>query len=149
MRTLLLVVATMLSFGCGGSPPPPPRPVEPAAAPPSRSEAPPPQTTAATVSTEVRRNVPKQTTCGDGEVCGFFLQVVSPGSDPVVTANKAAKMIQGKCGGHIIVYKDARKVLGAGTVLATADDKRACERALGRDKPDTDFPSYSVWQIMK
>jgi hypothetical protein len=138
----------MVWLGCGGSPPP--RPVEAPPAPPPKSD--PPRTeaaAAATVSTEVRRNVPKQTTCGDGDVCGFFLQVLSPGSDAVELANKTAKMIQGKCGGHIIVYKDARKVLGAGTVLSSADEKRSCERALGRDKPDTDFPNYTVWQVMK
>ena len=101
------------------------------------------------MSTEIRKNAPKQTTCGAGDVCGFFLQVVSPGSDAVDLANKAARMLQGKCGGHIIVYKDARNVLGSGTVLPTAEEKRACERALGRDKEDTDFPNATVWQVVK
>jgi hypothetical protein len=113
------------------------------------SEAPHAEASAATVSTEVRKSAPKETACGAGDVCGFFLQLVSPGSSPTDLGNKAAKMIQGKCGGHIIVYKDARNVLGAGTVLATADDKRACERALGRDKADTDFPNSMVWRVSK
>jgi hypothetical protein len=101
------------------------------------------------VSTEIRRDAPKQTPCGSGDVCGFFLQLVSPGSDPVALANKAAAVIKGKCGGHVIVYRDPRKVMGSGTVLATADEKRACERALGRDKADTDFPNYAVFQVAK
>ena len=101
------------------------------------------------MSTDVRKSAPKETACATGDVCGFFLQLVSPGSNPTDLAAKAARAIHGKCGGHIIVYKDARNVLGSGTVLATADDKRACEKALGREKPDTDFPNAMVWRVQK
>ena len=55
-------------------------------------------------------------------------------------------MIKGKCGGHVVVYRDPRNVMGAGTVLATADEKRACEKALGRAE-DKDFPNYLVWRV--
>lgn len=85
------------------------------------------------------------TECGAGDVCGHFLQLISPGSDPAVLAEKAAGIAKGKCGGRVISYKDKRNVMGAGVVLSSEQDKRACEAALGRPE-DTDFPRALVWR---
>lgn len=101
----------------------------------------------AKVHLEIRSHAGKDATCQSGDVCGFFLQVISPGSDAKPLADKAQKILSGKCAGEIIVYQDKRNVMGAGTVLSTAEAKRACEQALGRSEPDPDFPSYGVFRV--
>jgi hypothetical protein len=88
---------------------------------------------------------PQGTDCGPADVCGHFLQLISPGSDPAVLAEKAAGLAKGKCGGRVIAYKDRRNVMGAGIVLATEQEKRACEAAFSRPE-DTDFPRPLVWR---
>ena len=99
------------------------------------------------VHLEIRAHAGKDAKCEPGDVCGFFLQVMSPGSDAKPLAEKAEKILRGKCAGDIIVYQDKRGVMGSGTVLASAEAKRACEQALGRTEPDPDFPSYGVFRI--
>lgn len=102
------------------------------------------------VHTELRQTVGRlEGNCADGDICGFFLQVISPGSDPVVLTNQALKILKGKCGGHIIAYQDKRNVKGAGSVFPSAEEKRACELSLGRDKSDTDFPNALVWRVIE
>jgi hypothetical protein len=143
----LLVLVSALVSACGG---------EDAAAVPPRSAPPPAASTPSPaagvsdpkVSTELRQRADGNATCAEGDVCGYFLQIVSPGSDPDDLAKKAVRLIKGKCGGHVVVYKDPRGVMGAGTVLATAEDKRACEKALGRAE-DKDFPSALVMRVIK
>ncbi len=88
---------------------------------------------------------PQGTECGAGDVCGHFLQLISPGSDAAVLAEKAAGLAKGKCGGRVVAYKDKRNVMGAGVVLASEQEKRACEAAFGRPE-DTDFPRSLVWR---
>jgi hypothetical protein len=143
MRGALSVLLAVLLVACGGSASAPPN-EQPAAqrATSSRDDA-------LRVSTEIRRSLPKRAACGAGDVCGYFLQVMSPGSDAKDLADKAVRVLRGKCGGHVIVYRDARGVMGSGSVFATAEEKRACERALGRAKEDTDFPHALVWQVAK
>lgn len=96
---------------------------------------------------ELRAHAGKDAKCEAADVCGFFLQVISPGSDPAPLLEKASKILSGKCAGDIIVYQDKRDVMGAGSVFASAEDKRACETALERNAPDPDFPSYGVWRV--
>lgn len=148
---MLLLFVPVLVSACGGdegqgSVTPP----QGTAAAASTGEAAPAPASAAEpkVSTELRRRAGNDATCGEGDVCGYFLQIVSPGSDPEDLAKKAVRMIAGKCGGHVVVYKDPRDVMGAGTVLATAEEKRACEKALGRAE-DKDFPSYLVMRVIR
>jgi hypothetical protein len=143
VRAVFLGVA-LIGVGCGSSAPPP------APAPEAKaSTAEPAPRAKLDVSLEVRRAAPQGTACGAGDVCGHFLQVISPGSDPKALADHAVKLVEGKCGGHVIVYKDPRNVMGAGPVLATADEKRACEKALGRPHEDTDFPHAAVFRAAK
>lgn len=85
------------------------------------------------------------TECLAGDVCGHFLQLISPGSDPAVLAERAAGIARGKCGGRVLSYRDKRNVMGAGVVLENEQAKRACEAALGRPE-DTDFPRLLVWR---
>ncbi len=129
----------MLSLvACGSSP----EPAEPAATAAATGAAP-----EAKVHLEIRAHAGKDAKCEAGDVCGFFLQVMSPGSDAAPLAEKAQRILSGKCAGDIIVYQDKRNVMGSGTVFATAEEKRTCEQALGRSEPDPDFPSYGVWRI--
>jgi hypothetical protein len=144
MRRVLLAFA-LIAAGCGSSSPPPAEPgAPPSSAPaPASSVVPDPK-----VSTELRRSHGGRVSCGEGDVCGYFLQIISPGSDPKDLADKAVRIIKGKCGGHVVVYKDPRNVTGAGTVFTTPEEKRACEKALGRPD-DKDFPHYVVLRVMK
>ena len=122
---------------CGSSPP---------ASEPSANVAT-PAVGEAKVHPELREHAGKDAKCESADVCGFFLQVISPGSDAAPLLEKATKILSGKCAGDIIVYRDKRNVMGSGAVFASAEEKRACEQALGRSEPDPDFPSYGVWRI--
>lgn len=139
----MLVGAAVLS-GCSPSEPSAKAPepsassAEPAKAPPAAPE----------VSKQLFVHLPVGAACEAGDVCGFFLQVISPGSDPADLADKAVKIIQGRCGGHVLSYKDSRGVMGAGSVFANEDEKHACEQALGRPR-DTDFPKALVFRVAK
>jgi hypothetical protein len=126
----------LLLVACGASP----APTEPTAS--GTGAAP-----EAKVHLEIRAHAEKDAKCEAGDICGFFLQVMSPGSDAKPLADKAQRILSGKCGGDIIVYKDARNVMGSGSVFATAEEKQSCEQALGRSTPDPDFPSYGVWRV--
>lgn len=130
---------TFLLAACGSSPPASEPSPNPASSNASVGEA--------RVHLEIRAHAGKDAKCEAGDICGFFLQVMSPGSDAKPLADKAQKILSGKCAGDIIVYQDKRNVLGAGTVLSSAEEKRTCEQALGRSEPDPDFPSYGVWRI--
>jgi hypothetical protein len=132
---LQLVLASEL--GCTAS-----QAVEPEKTPPASAPA-----GEAKVHPELREHAGKDAKCESADVCGFFLQVISPGSDAAPLLDKATKIVSGKCAGDIIVYRDKRNVMGAGPVFATAEEKRACETALGRSEPDPDFPSYGVWRV--
>lgn len=141
-----LVAASALA-ACGGSEPRDATPGPHASAKAAEvSEASQPAGAELEVSKELRRMQPKETACGAGDVCGFFLQVASPGSDPERLARLAVKTLEGKCGGHVIIYRDKRDVMGSGVVLKTADEKRACEEALGRPE-DHDFPGELVFRV--
>ena len=125
-----------MSAACAASP----APTEPSSSPNSAAGE-------ATVHLDVRAHAGKDATCEAGDICGFFLQVISPGSDAKPLADKSQRILSGKCAGDIIVYQDKRNVMGSGSVFASAEAKRACEQALERSAPDTDFPSYGVWRV--
>jgi hypothetical protein len=140
MRSSLLLLLSALALACGGS-------SSTAASTPSSTGDPVRADGGALkVSTAVRRSLPRQVACGAGDVCGYFLQVMSPGSDAQALADKAVRILRGKCSGHVIVYKDARGVMGSGSVFPSLEEKRSCERALGRAE-DTDFPHALVWRV--
>jgi hypothetical protein len=147
-----ILLVPVLASACGsegqGSSPPPRSAPAPTTASTAASTAEPASVGDPKVSTELRHRVSGNATCEAGDVCGYFLQIVSPGSEPEDLAKKAVRMIKGKCGGHVVVYKDPRGVMGAGTVLATAEEKRACEKALEREE-DKDFPSSLVMRVIK
>jgi hypothetical protein len=136
MRTLLLPGLAFVALGCGGA----------TAAPAQTS----PSTSAPmgepTVSTIVRTRLPKETPCGEGDVCGHFFQVISPGAEPGQLADHALKLVRGHCAGAIIVYRDKKGVMGSGPVFATAEEKKACQEALGRAGDHDDYPSAAVWR---
>lgn len=141
-RALLLHVwllsLPLASLGCSASAPPDKREAAQAA---STAPADP------RAHLELRAHVGRDASCESTDICGFFLQVISPGSDAKDLADKALKILKGKCAGDVIVYRDARNVMGAGSVFASAEEKRSCEAALGRTAPDPDFPSYGVWRV--
>jgi hypothetical protein len=139
MRELLVLAVVIATSACGG---------DDAVMQPRRAEAPapPPPSGDLTISVELRKQLPKGSACGAGDACGFFLQLISPGSDPHALATRAANIARGKCSGQIVVYRDGRNVMGAGIVLPTLDAKHACEGALGRPA-DTDFPRALVLRV--
>ncbi len=135
-----LFVAGLLSslLGCGAAAAPPVEPIPKAT---SASAA-----TAPIVSKVVRTRLPKETAPVDGDVSGFYLQVISPGSDAGELADRATKLLDGHCSGTIIVYRDKRGVMGAGSVFATEAEKRACATSLERADGSDDYPSSAVWR---
>lgn len=135
-----LFVAGLLSslLGCGAAAAPP---VEPIQGAPSANA-----TTTPIVSKVVRTRLPKETAPADGDVSGFYLQIISPGSDAGELADRATKMISGHCSGTIIVYRDKRGVMGAGAVFATEAEKHACATSLERTDGTDDYPSSAVWR---
>lgn len=143
MRPLVWAIVPLALSGCSG--PAPAAPEEVASAEPST-----PPIADPVVHPELRQSAGRlEGSCPEGAVCGFFLQVISPGSDPAVLTNQALKILKGKCAGDIIAYQDKRNVKGAGSVFPTEEEKRACEQALGRDKADTDFPHALVWRVLE
>jgi hypothetical protein len=152
LMRLGLAVGLLLGCGCGGGgggvAASPPKDASGAEAE-ADADADPVSGEGLEVSTEIRRALPKGTACETGDACGFFLQVISPGSDAPSLARRAVKILEGKCTGKVIVYRDPRNVMGAGAVLASAEEKRACEKALGRDVPDTDFPAALVFRVAR
>lgn len=115
---------------------------------PASTAAPSPAATSAepTVSNVVRTRLPKDTPCGTDDVCGYFLQVISPGAEPEQLTKRALDLVRGKCAGAIIVYRDKRGVMGAGPVFSSEQEKTACREALGRAPETDDYPSAAVWR---
>ena len=130
----LVSTLALAALGCGGSPST------------SVSSAPAAAIGDPTVSTVVRTRLPSETPCGSDDVCGHFLQVISPGAEPAQLAERARKIVQGHCAGAIIVYRDKKGVMGSGPVFATAEEKSACRQALGRAGDHDDYPSAAVWR---
>jgi hypothetical protein len=137
MSKLLGSALVCIVVGCGGTSP---------AAPPAPASAGVPAPSEPKVSSVVRTRLSKDTPCGADDVCGFYLQVVSPGADPAELTEHALKLLRGHCGGTVIVYRDKRGVMGAGSVFATEDEKRACAAALGTTGNIDDYPSSAVWR---
>ena len=135
MRKTILSGLASLVVGCGSPSMPSVEPSPTASAPAEP-----------TVSNVVRTRLPKETPCGEGDACGFYLQVISPGSEAEHLTDGAMKLLRGHCGGAVIVYRDKRNVMGAGSVFKTADEKRACAAALGRTSDADDYPSEAVWR---
>ena len=98
------------------------------------------------VSKVVRTRLPQDTAPVDGDVSGFYLQVISPGSDAGALADRATKLVSGHCSGTIIVYRDKRGVLGAGSVFPTEAEKRACATSLERAGSSDDYPTSAIWR---
>jgi len=146
MREGWLLLGGVVLLGCSSSEAPAKAPEASAsvAAEPAKPSTP----ATPEVSRQLFMHLPLGAACEAGDVCGFFLQVISPGSDPGDLADKAVKIIQGKCGGHVVPYKDSRGVMGAGSVFPTEAEKHACEQALGRPQ-DTDFPKALVFRAVK
>lgn len=140
-----VMVAGVMLAGCGGSDETPRTAAD--HKPPAAAAVDAPTSGGLVVSTKIRRSLPRSIACEEGDACGFFLQVASPGSDADALANRAKSMLDGKCAGKVIVYRDARGVMGSGIVVATAEEKRACEKALGREREDTDFPNELVFRV--
>lgn len=133
MRWGLVGLGFAAVVGCGGG-----KPTGTTAAPATASDP--------TVSNVVRTRLPKDTPCGTDDVCGYFLQVISPGAEPAQLTDRALRIIRGHCGGAIIVYRDKRGTLGAGPVFATAEEKQACREAIGQSGSSDDYPSAAVWR---
>lgn len=139
MRMMLVVLGTAaLAMACGSAEPAPPAAASAAADPKPPSEP--------TASAVIRTRLPKETPCGEADVCGFFLQVISPGAEPQHLVDHAMKIVRGYCGGTIIVYRDKRGVMGAGPVFANEAEKTACREALGRSPESDDYPNEAVWR---
>ncbi len=140
MRKTPAVGLTLLLAGCAGGSS---TTTEPASVPeqgetqPSRDP---------TTSAVIRTRLPKETACGEADVCGFFLQVISPGAEPEQLVDQALRLVRGHCGGTVIVYRDKRGVMGAGPVFATEAEKTTCREALGRSPESDDYPSAAVWR---
>ena len=140
MREAFAVGLTLLLLaGCASGAPP----EEPTSLPRENESQPPREPTSSTV---VRTRLPKDTPCGEADVCGFFLQVISPGAEPEQLVDHALRIVRGHCGGNVIVYRDKRGVMGAGPVFATEAEKTACREALGRSPESDDYPSAAVWR---
>lgn len=138
MRKMPALGTAILVVACGSAEPPPK-----AAASAAIEPAPPREPTA---SATIRTRLPKDTPCGEADVCGFFLQVISPGAEPQQLVDRAMEIVRGRCGGTIIVYRDKRGIMGAGPVFATESEKTACREALGRSPESDDYPTEAVWR---
>lgn len=139
MRNLMKSLSVLVLVGCGASTTPSPEPAQSAVSAAATATEP-------KVSDVVRTRLPKETACGSDDVCGFYLQVFSPGSDPGALVDHAMKILRGHCGGTVIVYRDKRGVMGSGSVFATEEEKRACATALGTAGGSDDYPSSAVWR---